>query len=104
MMPINAATIGRRLALSSGLLAAILGGSMADIAPARAATTPSAAGVTDISPTPPDKTVSVQPNVALTFDDSGSMSFGYLPDSVGSGFGGSCNSMSSTNKARYEWS
>jgi type IV pilus assembly protein PilY1 len=38
------------------------------------------AGSSDLSPTPVDITVAVSPNVALTFDDSGSMSFGYMPD------------------------
>ncbi len=47
-------------------------------APVLAATDPP--GSTDLSPTPVDITVSVAPNVAVTFDDSGSMSFGYMPD------------------------
>lgn len=38
------------------------------------------ADTVDLSPTPPELTTSVAPNIALTFDDSGSMSFGYLPD------------------------
>lgn len=46
--------------------------------PALAADQP--AGTTDLSPTPVDITVAVAPNIALTFDDSGSMSFGYMPD------------------------
>lgn len=48
------------------------------------------AGASDLSPTPVDISVAVAPNVALTFDDSGSMSFGYMPDDanpLGSGLG-----------------
>lgn len=41
---------------------------------------PAQADTVDLSPTPPDLTTTVAPNIALTFDDSGSMSFGYMPD------------------------
>lgn len=58
------------------LLLTVIGGFST---PVMAANQP--AGTTDLSPTPVDITVAVTPNVALTFDDSGSMSFGYMPDS-----------------------
>lgn len=35
---------------------------------------------TDLIATPPDLTQSVSPNLVLTFDDSGSMAFDYMPD------------------------
>ena len=38
------------------------------------------ATTTDLSPTPPDVTVGVAPNIAVTFDDSGSMGATHLPD------------------------
>lgn len=37
----------------------------------------------DLDPAPPDLITSVRPNIALTFDDSGSMSRAYMPDEVG---------------------
>lgn len=43
---------------------------------------PAQAGTVDLSPTPPDLTTTVAPNIALTYDDSGSMAFAYMPDSV----------------------
>lgn len=39
-----------------------------------------AAGTVDLLATPPEITASVAPNVALTFDDSGSMDWEYMPD------------------------
>ncbi|MHB1058357.1 MAG: pilus assembly protein [Rhodanobacter sp.] len=38
------------------------------------------AGASDLSPTPVDISVAVAPNIALTFDDSGSMASAYMPD------------------------
>lgn len=37
-------------------------------------------GCTELSPTPPQDTVSVPPNIVLMLDDSGSMSSDYMPD------------------------
>ncbi|HJU38714.1 MAG TPA: hypothetical protein VJ724_04015, partial [Tahibacter sp.] len=37
----------------------------------------------DLDAAPPDLLTSVKPNIALTFDDSGSMSRAYMPDEVG---------------------
>ncbi|HVJ61095.1 MAG TPA: hypothetical protein VM555_00060, partial [Tahibacter sp.] len=37
----------------------------------------------DLDAAPPDLLTSVRPNVALTFDDSGSMSRAYMPDEIG---------------------
>ncbi|MBK9658037.1 MAG: hypothetical protein IPO66_22530 [Rhodanobacteraceae bacterium] len=49
-----------------------------------------AAGTVDLLATPPEITASVAPNVALTFDDSGSMAWEYMPDQrpyAGGGWG-----------------
>lgn len=70
-------------------------------APVFAATPPP--GSSDLSPTPVDISVAVAPNIALTFDDSGSMAFGYMPDDATS-----CSSSndpytnSATNKIYYD--
>jgi len=54
----------------------------------------SAAGVVDLSPTPPNDTQGAPPNVVVTFDDSGSMAWDYMGDTppfnytVSSGWGG----------------
>src|SRR6185437_13189147 len=37
-------------------------------------------GCTELSPTPPEDTVSVPPNIVLMLDDSGSMAWDYMPD------------------------
>jgi type IV pilus assembly protein PilY1 len=53
---------------------------------AKAATTPLACsennnnGCTELSPTPPQDTVAVPPNIVLMLDDSGSMKADYMPD------------------------
>ena len=53
---------------------------------AKAATTPPACsennnnGCTELSPTPPQDTVAVPPNIVLMLDDSGSMSWNFMPD------------------------
>jgi len=53
---------------------------------AKAATTPLACsennnnGCTELSPTPPQDTVAVPPNIVLMLDDSGSMSWNFMPD------------------------
>ena len=47
-------------------------------APVLAATVP-------LDPAPPDLLKAVAPNIALTFDDSGSMARAYMPDSIGAG-------------------
>lgn len=38
------------------------------------------AGTVDLSPTPPDLTASVDPNIVVSFDDSGSMASNYMGD------------------------
>lgn len=40
---------------------------------------------TDLSHIPIDSSIAVPPNIALTYDDSGSMGYAYLPDSVQDG-------------------
>lgn len=52
----------------------------------QAATTPLACtennnnGCTELSPTPPEDTVAVPPNIVLMLDDSGSMTWNFMPD------------------------
>lgn len=41
---------------------------------------PSAVGCTELSPTPPQDTIAVPPNIMLMLDDSGSMNWDYMPD------------------------
>ncbi|MGA7297764.1 MAG: PilC/PilY family type IV pilus protein [Rhodanobacteraceae bacterium] len=48
------------------------------------------AGTVDLSPTPPDLTTSVDPNIVVTFDDSGSMMATAMPDAI-AGYGYSQN-------------
>ena len=43
---------------------------------------PAFAGTVDLSPTPPDLTTSVDPNIVVTFDDSGSMMSTAMPDAI----------------------
>jgi type IV pilus assembly protein PilY1 len=63
-----------------------------------------APGTVDLLATPPEITASVAPNVALTFDDSGSMAWQYMPDrpayQTGSSWG--ISSTPSTNTS-YPW-
>lgn len=70
---------GRPIALA--LLLTLAGGLSAPFTPvAYAATTPPPSGSVELSPTPPNQTQSVPPNVVVTFDDSGSMDFDYMGD------------------------
>lgn len=63
----------------AALLLTLAGGLMAPLAPtAYAATTTT--GTVDLSPTPPNETQAVPPNIAVTFDDSGSMAWDYMSD------------------------
>lgn len=57
-----------------------VGGAFIALALVFCATHAWAAGQVDLSPTPPDLTASVDPNVVVTFDDSGSMSSNYMGD------------------------
>lgn len=53
----------------------------AALAGAPAATSTAAPeGATELSPTPPNDTQAVPPNILVTFDDSGSMAFNYMGD------------------------
>lgn len=45
----------------------------------------------DLDPAPPDLLTAVKPNIALTFDDSPSMSRAYMPDEVGDGSASNSN-------------
>ncbi|MDR3388342.1 MAG: PilC/PilY family type IV pilus protein [Rudaea sp.] len=93
-----------RATLAAFALAASLGASAAAVAPN---------DPTDLSPTPPDLTSAVNPNIFVTFDDSGSMAWTrmgdtapYLPTCV-SGTGSSsapCFSASNdTNTSGFDW-
>src|SRR5579885_3436561 len=62
------------LALAAGFSAPFIA-----LPPAQAATTPPA-GTVELSPTPVNVTQAVAPNIAVTFDDSGSMASAYMGD------------------------
>jgi type IV pilus assembly protein PilY1 len=63
--------------------------------------TVSEAASLNLSDTPLYLTTSVEPNIVLTFDDSGSMAWAYLPDTI-SGLGGNQRACSSQlNKVYY---
>jgi type IV pilus assembly protein PilY1 len=55
---------------------------MAMVAHAPSAHAQAVAGTVDLLPTPPEITASVAPNIVVTFDDSGSMGFHFMPDEV----------------------
>ncbi len=65
----------RRLAAVALVVAGIAGYSAGALAQA-------ADGTVDLLPTPPEITASVSPNIVVTFDDSGSMGFHFMPDEV----------------------
>lgn len=62
-----------------------------------------APGTVDLLATPPEITASVAPNVVLTFDDSGSMAWEYMPDQRPYGGGGWGISTSVTTNSSYPW-
>lgn len=59
------------------------------------------AAPTDLSQIPIDSSVSVSPNIALSYDDSSSMSLAYLPDSVQPGLDSISTSQALCNPAYY---
>jgi type IV pilus assembly protein PilY1 len=67
-------TLANRTSCTSRLVATVMFAGMASWAGAAAAKT------TDLITTPPDLTTSVPPNIAVTFDDSGSMGNAYMGD------------------------
>ncbi len=67
-----------RLGISAVLLTLISGFGAPFTPVAQAATTP--LGTTELSPTPPNETQAVAPNIVMTFDDSGSMQSNRLND------------------------
>ncbi|MDN5923833.1 MAG: hypothetical protein L0H70_02400, partial [Xanthomonadales bacterium] len=73
------------LALALSLLAGVAV-SLGAMLPAQAATTAITCtennhnGCTELSPTPPQDTVAVPPNIVLMLDDSGSMKWNFMPD------------------------
>ncbi|MBK8069886.1 MAG: hypothetical protein IPK27_20400 [Rhodanobacteraceae bacterium] len=62
-----------------------------------------APGTVDLLATPPEITASVAPNVVLTFDDSGSMAWEYMPDQRPYGGGGWGISTSVTTNSSHPW-
>ncbi|MGN6657050.1 MAG: pilus assembly protein [Rhodanobacter sp.] len=60
-------------------MALVAAGSSFVSAPASAATT-ATSGIVELSPTPPNVTQAVPPNIVVTFDDSGSMASNYMGD------------------------
>ena len=76
-MPTRIPSQRLRFGLTAVLLT-LLSGMAAPFTPvAEAATT---AGTVELSPTPPDQTQAVGPNIVMTFDDSGSMQSNRLND------------------------
>lgn len=69
-------------ALALALLLTLIGGLSAPFTPTvYAATAPAQpSGSVELSPTPPNQTQAVPPNIAVTFDDSGSMASDYMGD------------------------
>jgi len=56
---------------------------------------------TDLSKAPPDLTVAVAPNIAVTFDDSGSMGASHLPDTLDDKQGNSYYYSANSNSQYY---
>jgi type IV pilus assembly protein PilY1 len=83
-MKVSQTTTSRILTflLTLGLCLAGGQGSMAATTPAAPAAPAPQPHTTDLSTTPPDVTVTVAPNIAVTFDDSGSMGSTNLPDTL----------------------
>jgi type IV pilus assembly protein PilY1 len=88
---IPSAVVGGLLTLTGGLSAPVpvqttlsamafvaIGGTLAS-APASAATV-ATSGIVELSPTPPNVTQAVPPNIVVTFDNSGSMANNYMGD------------------------
>ena len=61
------------------VMALVAAGSSFVSAPASAATA-ATSGIVELSPTPPNVTQAVPPNIVVTFDDSGSMASNYMGD------------------------
>ncbi len=86
----------RRLSRTGQCLMALCAGMLSSVALA-------VPGTVDLLATPPEITASVAPNVALTFDDSGSMDWEYMPDNRPY-YGGSWGlSTSITSDATRPW-
>ncbi|OOG55238.1 hypothetical protein B0E47_10680 [Rhodanobacter sp. B05] len=65
------------------LLLTLAGGLSAPFTPVVHAATPTATtGSVELSPTPPNQTQAVPPNIVVTFDDSGSMAWDYMSDTA----------------------
>ncbi len=76
MLYTNAQVCRRAIFCALAAVGALIVGSL----PALAATTIHAGGGTDLGTAPPDLTQSVDPNIVVTFDDSGSMGNNYMGD------------------------
>ncbi|MFA6230417.1 MAG: PilC/PilY family type IV pilus protein [Rhodanobacter sp.] len=65
------------------LLLTLAGGLTAPFTPVvHAATVTATTGSVELSPTPPNQTQAVPPNIVVTFDDSGSMAWDYMSDTA----------------------
>lgn len=79
-------TISRRLDQHHGkyaalaLLLTLAGGLSTPFTPVVHAATTATTGSVELSPTPPEQTQAVPPNIVVTFDDSGSMAWDYMGD------------------------
>lgn len=72
---------GKHTALA--LLLTLAGGLSVPFTPVVHAASPTATtGSVELSPTPPNQTQAVPPNVVVTFDDSGSMAWDYMSDTA----------------------
>jgi type IV pilus assembly protein PilY1 len=62
------------------VLVTLASGFAVPFSPVANAATTTASGLSVLSPTPPNATQAVGPNIAVTFDDSGSMAWDYMSD------------------------
>jgi len=67
----------------AALLLTLAGGFFAPFVPVAYAATATVDGTTELSPAPVNQTTVVPPNLALTFDDSGSMAEAFMPANQG---------------------
>lgn len=96
----NATLMGK--GLQPGLLAAALSFiAGVGVAPSSVHATP-AAGTVDLLETPPELTTTVDPNIVVTFDDSGSMMATSLPDNLSGSYGNRYYYSPRTNKTYYD--
>lgn len=91
-----------RNGIQLGLLSAAISFLAGISAFAPAAQASPAAGTVDLLPTPPELTTTVDPNVVVTFDDSGSMMATSLPDSLSGSYGNKYYFSADTNLIYFD--